>query len=139
MLLLSLPKEAGWIDIGNGAALFAAPPTAALVFAARGRADMLLLALDAGEEAVTLAGGAVEGLPDLMRPEDRRGLHNALFALSLAEIAVSDWRGIGDDAGNELAFDVRLLAELMRQPQVAETWQARYLQVLNLVSAEKNA
>ena len=138
MLRLHKPAEQVTIPLPGGATLTCIPATTPLVYAARARADALLADLVSAGEAVSKAGGRIEGGPDLDSPDGLAGTRHALFVLSVAEIAAIDWSGVGDAAGTELAFEAALLAELMIQPAVADAFQAQYLRPIHEAIAEGN-
>ncbi len=138
MLLLKVPPDRVDVPLPAGAALACRPPTTPLIYAARARADLLLADLVSAGEAVSKAGGRIAGGPDLDSPDGLSGARQSLFILSVAELVATDWSGIGDEDGEELAFDPALLAQLLIQPAVADAFQSRYLQPIYEAIAEGN-
>lgn len=139
MLRLHKMPEQVTIQLPRGAQLLCYPPTTALVYTARARADQLIVDLQTAGEAVTKAGARIDGLPDLDTAEGLAGNRQTLFVLSIAELAAFDWSGIGDDDGKELAFDPALLALLFVDAAVADSFQSQYLQPIYQGVAEGNA
>jgi hypothetical protein len=78
-------------------------------------------------------------MPDLSDPEIVESTRQALFLLSLAEMAASDWRHIRDDDGSEIGFDASLLAELFSNPSVADAFSRAYLADTSALVTEGNA
>lgn len=138
MLKLRRSREPVWVELVAGAALYCEPPSTPLAYAARARADALLVELQEAEEVVTKAGGRITGTPDLSSPEGLAATRQSLFVVSLAEIAVRDWRGVGDADGAPLKFDAGHMAELMADPLVADAFYGRYLQPVHEVVLEGN-
>ncbi len=138
MLKLYKPKAADWVPLPGGAALLCEPISTPLAYAARARADALLVELQSADEVVTKAGGRIVGTPDLDTPEGLAGTRQSLFVVSLAELAARDWRNVGDDDDVPLKFDTAHMAALMAHPGVAEAFQAQYLNSLAAVLAEGN-
>jgi hypothetical protein len=133
---LSLRRDPDWVDIGSGAALFCVPPTAFLVHAARAQATALIVELKSAGEAVTKAGGRIAGVPDLSVEQNAQGLFNALFTVSAAEIAVTDWRGVEGRRGEPLKFEPALLARLFESANVSDRFRANYFRPLDEVTDE---
>lgn len=138
MLKLYRPTAANWVPLPGGAALLCEPISTALAYAARARADALLVELQSAEEVVTKAGGRIVGGPDLDTPEGLAGTRQSLFVVSLAEMSATDWRNVGDDDGKPIKFDAGHMAMLMAHPGVADAFQANYLSPLASVLAEGN-
>jgi hypothetical protein len=138
MLKLYKPSAPRWVQLPAGAALLCSPVSTPLAYAARARADALLVELQSAGEAVTKAGGHIVDVPDLSTPEGLAGTRQSLFVVSLAELAATDWRGVGDDDGTPLKFDAGHMAGLMAHPGVADTFQADYLSPVYSVISEGN-
>ena len=88
--------------------------------------------------AVTKAGGQIEGLPDLADEDLGEGLYNALFMVSMAEIAASDWRGVKGRDGKPLIFDAGLIASLFQDQDVVAHFRSEYFRPIHEVEAEGN-
>jgi hypothetical protein len=136
---LKVNPEPRWVDISSGAALHLAPPTSYLVAVARARADALFTDLLQSGEAVTRVGGRIEGTPDLGTPEAAKGVHEGLFALSLAELAADGWKNVNDDDGVPVPFNIALLPQLFASPGVPDAFVRHYLHPLDQVEMEGNA
>ena len=78
MIRLSLPKDPCWVDLPHGVRVFVRPLTMAVYEAARAKWARLTSDL-AGEHAgLVMAGGSVEGLPDLEDRDAVVGLSHAV-------------------------------------------------------------
>lgn len=135
---LTRRRDPEWVALGRGAALFCAPATTMIVHAARARAQALFVELIEAGTVVTMAGGTIEGVPDLSDPSRARGAQDALFVVSLAELVTTDWRGILDDDDAPLTFDSAHLALLLSDHEVTDNFLTQYLHPLNQVVAEGN-
>ncbi|HEV7278392.1 MAG TPA: hypothetical protein VGN80_19095 [Devosiaceae bacterium] len=139
MELLDTQKaEPRWLELYDGARVLAAPGGAAMVYAARARADALVVTLKEAGEAVTKAGGVVSGLPDLSDPADERGVWDAMFALSLGELAIVDWEGVTIDR-KPVAFKPELVTRLLGDTRAADLFIARQMARHNAAVREGNA
>ncbi|HEV7344151.1 MAG TPA: hypothetical protein VGN60_00770 [Devosia sp.] len=126
-ITLGKPREAGWLELYNGASLYVLPATTAMVQLAQSRADSLLADLKDAGVAVTKAGGQIVDVPDVADELAADGMRRALFVVSLAELGCSDWRNILDADGEPLKFDPGRLAELFTDPMVSQSFLPRYL------------
>lgn len=131
--------ERDWVSIGHGARLLAEPANAMVVYAARAQAEEMLADLKASGEAVTRAGGRVEGLPDLTLPAELAAALQSLFVVALAEMVVTDWENVQDEDGSPLAFSTDLLVRLLAHPTAGEAFVTNYLHPLNQVVMAGNA
>lgn len=138
MIVLNEAPAPRWVELFNGAALFAAPPTTALVYAARAVAEGWMADLMANGEAVTRAGGHLVGLPDFTDELERKALENSLFVVALAERAVTDWRGIGTADGTAIEFDAAYLPGLLADAAVSDAFLTKYLRPIHEVTKEAN-
>ena len=130
--------EPQWVDLGNEAGLLALPPTTLLVGVARIRADAIVAELLAGQEAITKAGGTIVGGPDLGDEDHIESAREAAFILSVAEVAVIDWKNVLSAEGTAIEFDVSLLGDLLSDNAVAQRFMRNYMHPLNQVAAEGN-
>jgi hypothetical protein len=127
------------VRLPGGAALTCRPGTTPLIYAARSRAETYLADLISAGEVVTKAGGHIEGGPDIATPDGLAGTKESLFVLSLAELAVTGWSGIGTAKGKPLDFHAALLPRLLTIPAVAEAFRQQYLAMAGEAIAEGNA
>ena len=139
MLKLYSPQGNISVRLPGNASLECLPVSTPIAYAARARADSLLAELVSAGEAVTKAGGRLHGVPDLSSEDGLSGARQALFVVSLAELAAVGWTGIGGDDGSELSFAASHMAQLMLHPGVAEAFQSQYLNSLHGLIAEGNA
>ena len=142
---LGLPKvEPEWLPLIRGVEVLVQPPSTPVVFAARARADAMMVDLAGAGEVVTRAGGHIVGPFDLSTPEALAETKQSLFVVALAEMAISDWRGVLLDPGDDeaeappLPFDAHHLANLMADPAMAETFLGKYYRPLHEVVSEGN-
>lgn len=126
-ITLGRPKTDGWIQLYDGGALHVRPADTTIVQIAQARADSLIEELADAGVAVTKAGGTIVDLPDLSDDSSKEGVRRALFILSLAEIAVDDWRNILDENGHAIPFKAAQLATLFTDPLVSQAFLPRYL------------
>lgn len=138
MLKLSRRTEPEWIELVGGAAVHALPPSSVLVYMARARAEALLADLVSAGEAVTKAGGFISGGFDTQSEDGKAGLTHMLFVVSLAELAIVDWRGVGDVDGKPLKFDASLVVHLLADSTASDLFQRRYLTPIHEVVDEGN-
>lgn len=115
----AVPKP---VTLYDGGVVMSLPASSTSVYAARARADALLVKLVDGEVAVTKAGGVVTGVPDLTDPVERQGVWDALFALSLAEMLITGWEGIEDDDKAPLPYAPANVIHLMSDPRAADLY-----------------
>lgn len=119
MLRLDLPTESRWVDLPHGARFLMRPATTPIVTVARLRARRQLEAMRQAAKDAKEAGLPAPG-PDLTDPDTVNAYAYALSAVALARELVEDWDGIGDKAGNPVAFAADLLPQLLARPGVAE-------------------
>lgn len=135
---LAVGTEPEWMDLVEGAAVLVKPPSTPLVFLARARANLLLDRIVEGVDAFTMVGAEIVGVPDLDSEDQLEMVRQTLFTLCLAELAILDWRGVLDDAGNELPFEVRHVRQLLSYAPAAHAFVGKYLDHSARVSAEGN-
>lgn len=132
-------REPVWVDIGEGASVFCVPPTTVLVYAAREQAAANIAQLKEVGEAASMLGGHLDDMPDISDEIGESATRTAWFVISLAELAVTDWKHILSAEGTPLTFDRSLLAELFSEVNRADLFYRNYLHPLNQVVAEGNA
>lgn len=115
------------VRLYDGGVVMSLPASTPTVYAARARADALLVTLIEGGIAITKAGGTVSGVPDLSDPVEKQGVWDALFALSLAEILITGWEGIEDDEGQDLPFAPANIVHLMSDPRAADIYVGKVM------------
>jgi hypothetical protein len=84
-------------------------------------------AIRAGRTGLIDAGAEVDGL-DLDDPHIAAGLAHDLMVCALARYLVTDWEGVFDAEGNALAFDPKLLPQLMAIEDVAAAFWKHFLE-----------
>ncbi len=137
MLRLGIPREARWIEIGEGVRLRVRPATTALVVTARMRASRQLEQMRKAAEDAQAAGLPFEG----PSPDDRDaagGWAFALMALNLAREVVEDWEGVGDADGNPVPFALEGLGEVLAHANLAESFFGQVMAGPDALDAEKN-
>lgn len=116
MIRLNLSNFPQWLDLLPGLRLKLAPLTTALMVAAR--ADPVLSAL-----------------PDSASTEDMA----LAMAKALARLAILEWEGVGDEAGEPLPLSPAGIDALLEVWPVFEAFQAQYVARGLMLDAEKNA
>lgn len=137
---MELPEQTDaprWLPLGDAAEVFAMPVNSAIIYAARARADaMLVQAIEAGQ-VVSKAGGHVTGLPDLTDEVEQNGVWSTLYCLALAELTVSDWRGV-TVRKEAVPFRADGLARLLSNAHAADAFVRQQVGRQNQVVAEGN-
>jgi hypothetical protein len=95
-------------------------------------------AIRAGRTGLIDAGAEVDGL-DLDDPHIAAGLAHDLMVRALAQYLITDWQGVFDAGGNALAFDPKLLPQLMAIEDVAAAFWRHVLEPERRRTAEGNA
>ena len=114
MIRLDLKREPYWLDLAPAVRLRVQPCTTALVMAAR---------------ASMIAGG--EGDDDNAR--------GAAMLKALAQAAIIDWEGIGDEAGNAIPPTPERIEALLDLYPVFRAFETAYFLPALVLDAEKNA
>jgi len=135
---LGLPREPRWIDLAGTARVLVRPATTALISAAQHAAMAEADAIHAARSGLQAAGAEVDGL-DLDDPHIVAGLAHDLMVRALARYLIADWEGVFDAEGNTLAFDPKLLSQLMAIEDVAAAFWKHVLEPERRRSAEGNA
>lgn len=115
MIRLNLKKEPYWLDVHPGVRVQVAPFTSAMLSAASTSAALRELPADADV--------------------DHRFL---VLSIEVAKLAILDWEGVGDDAGEVVPVSPDGIAALMDIYQIARAFMAEYVTRGLLWSAEKN-
>lgn len=126
MIRLSLPKDPYWLDLPHGVRLYVRPMTTAIYEAAHAKGARLANDLVREHVEITLAGGAVEGLPDLEDKDAVQGLSQFLFARTLAEAAIIRWENVADENGDPVKVSEKSVSELMRFHRIADAFIRDY-------------
>jgi hypothetical protein len=124
---LGLPRAPRWLDLAGTARVLVRPATTALISAAQHAAMAEADAIRAGHDGLLAAGADVHGL-DLDDPHIVAGLAHDLMVRALARYLVTDWQGVLDADGNALAFDPKLLPQLMAIEDVAAAFWKHVLE-----------
>ena len=80
MICLELKREPHWLDLGHGVRVYVKPCTTALMMAARAEAQQAAISSASDTEAA--------------------GIRTTALIKALARLAILDWEGVGDAAGN---------------------------------------
>lgn len=126
MLKLNLVNEPSWLDLGHGVRLLVAPLSTAVMLAAR------------GDPAVIAAAGNtadLEGTADPGRDETVA----VIVAKAVARLVVTDWEGVGDEAGAPIKPTPEGVNALLDIWPMFEAFQEKVVAGAMLVDAEKNA
>ena len=119
MIRLNLQREPAWLELLPGVRVLVRPITSALVMAAR-------------QVAADRVPGLTRGIPLAIAER------TSAFLTALAEMAITEWQGVGDTDGNDLAVSAAGIRALLELPPVAEAFNARYFAPSLLLDAEKN-
>ncbi|WP_297105143.1 hypothetical protein [uncultured Devosia sp.] len=130
-------KTPRWLDLADGVSVFALPVTTPISYAARSRADHMVVQAIEGGEAVSRAGGHVTGLPDLSDEVERNGVWTYFYLIGIAELTVSDWKGV-QERGADIPFDSAKLAAVIADPVVSNAFSQKQLQRHNRIAREGN-
>ena len=139
MIRLSLPKDPYWIDLPHGVRLYVRPLTMAVYESARSKGARLARDILRDHAEIALAGGTVEGLPDLKDEDARAGLSQFLFAQALAVAAIIRWEGVLSEDGEPMETSEAAAADLMRYHDIAEEFLVKYTRSHAEAVAEGNA
>ena len=114
MVRLGLPRGPRWLDIGNGVRILARPITTAIYRAAT--ATAMRQATQVAEESGLIedAGGSIHDLPPLDR-DGIEGVRQQFMLQALAQHAISEWQGVGDEDGNAAAVTPANVAAFLRE------------------------
>lgn len=115
MIRLDLKSEPFWLDLPAGVRLRVRPLTTGLMAAAR-------------------ADGEVRALGDEASLEEQA----LVMAKAVARLAVLDWEGVGDEAGNPIAVTPEGIGALLDLWPVFEAFQLGYVARGLLVAQEGN-
>lgn len=115
MLRLNLSRDPQWIELSHGVKVLALPLTSAVLISLRG--DMSL------EDAT------------LLTPPEQ----SLRFAKAVASRVITEWTGVGDEAGKELAVTPAAAAALMDLFPLYRAFEANYLVPWLNLESEKNA
>lgn len=127
MLNINLPKEPFWLDMVHGIRLHVRPLSSAEYFAALQRSAQQVRTMLEERADIEEMGGKVEGLPDISDEAAQRGLSQASFATALAQGAVFEWEGVGEDAETPAECTKDNIGRLMRISTVADDFLKKYV------------
>lgn len=115
MIRLDLKKEPYWLDLIPGVKVQVAPFTSAIMSAAS-------------------TAPALRALP----PDTDSDMRFFVLTVEVAKLAILDWQGVGDDAGEAVAVTTEGVVALLDIYLIAKAFAAQYVTRGLLVSAEKN-
>ena len=119
MIRLGLKREPYWLDLAPGVRIRVRPCTTALVMAARA-------SMTTAEPSTGLDPG----------DDNARGVG---MLRALAQAAIIDWEGIGDEAGAAVAPTAERIDALLDLYPVFRTFETTYFLPALVLDAEKNA
>ena len=119
MIRLDLKKEPHWLDVGHGVRVEVRPCNTALMMAARAEVQRAAVSSASDTEAA--------------------GIRSAALIKALARLAVLDWEGVGDAAGNVAPVTPESVDALMDLWPIASAFENAYLAPALLLDEEKNA
>lgn len=140
---MELPSEGGgavprWLDLTDDAKVLALPVNSAIAYAARARADALLVQAAEAGSVVTKLGAHITGLPDLTDEVEQNGVWTMFYTLSIAELTVTDWDGVTENK-EPVPFRPALLARLLADDRAIDAFTRQQLRRHNSLVREGNA
>jgi len=139
MINLNFSREPRWLDLGNGVSVLARPLTTAIYRAAISTAQRKALGVAEEKGLIDDAGGSVLDIPDPFDRDGIAGLQAQFMLQALAQHAIAEWRGIGDEAGNAAPVTAGNVATFIRDfPLHASRFETEYLSDIAQLVAEKN-
>lgn len=115
MLKLDLSNKERWLDLGHGVKVKVKPMTTQLM-------------LEAQSARATGADETDESLADT----------TVNFAAAVARHAITDWTGVGDEAGKAVSVSAEGIDALMRVFPIFTAFQKKYINVGMALVMEKN-
>ena len=128
MLQLNLSIDPQWLDLGHGVQIFVAPMTTALMMAARKEAQGQI---DLPDAAIMVEDANFDDVLDT----DAIAL---AMAKAVARIAIKDWSGVGDTAGEPTPVTANGIDALLDIWPLFEAFQTKYVARAMILDAEKN-
>ena len=126
MITLALPKAPYWLDLPYEVRLKVIPLSTPLYEAARHKSSRLVANLLKDHAQIMLAGGSVEGLPDLDDEDATAGLAQFLFVQALAELSIKAWEGVLGPKGKPAILTPEAIGHLMRFHQISDAFLLAY-------------
>src|SRR5690349_4094872 len=118
MFRLDIPREPRWVDLPLGVSFEMKPVSAAMMSTARMRAQRQLRDMVKTLEEAREAGIPCD-MPDVTNSDIAAGHMFALLVVALGREVVTDWKGVADQAGAPVPFDVALLPKVLAHPDIA--------------------
>jgi hypothetical protein len=126
MIRLDLKREPYWLDLAPGVRIRVRPCTTALVMAAR-----------ASMTAAEPAPGPRDEVPGGDPADDNA--RGAALLKARARVAIVDWEGIGDEAGNAIPPSPERIEALLDLYPAFRGFEMAYFLPALVLDAEKNA
>ena len=114
MLRLNLTRDPKWIDLGYGVRVLALPLTSAVLISLRGDLEL--------KDA------------ELLAPAEQA----LRFAKAVASRVITDWEGVGDEDGKELAVTPEAAGALMDVFPLYRAFESNYIGRWLKLESEKN-
>jgi len=115
MKRLNIKTKPDWMALDCGVRLLVAPYS-----------SFLLLSANSDSRLVSLP----EGTPD--------DFHNMVLGKVLADMAIVDWDGVGDEVGEELDFSPEALSTLMNDVEILGDFMVKFMGPMAEQELEKN-
>lgn len=140
MIRLGLPKEPRWLNLGSGVEVLTRPLSTAIYRAATATAYRKALALAEERGLIEEAGGSITDIPDPTDQDGIVGFRAQFMVQALAVHAIQEWKGVGDETGNQLApVTAKNVSMFIRDfPLQASRFEEQYLYEIGQLSAEGN-
>lgn len=140
-----LPTENHDLPLPGGVVLHVRPCDTVVYEAARAKMGRLIAEFETQQADAAAVGVPLTGLPDLSDPDQRAGFAQYLFVVALAQSGVIRWTGVGrgtspvDLEGMTPTSRDAAIAEMMRDPAMADSFAVAYTRPYRTLAAEGNA
>lgn len=139
MLRLGLPREPRWLALGNGVRILVRPLSTAIYRAATASALRQATAVAEEKGLIEEAGGSVLDIPDPLDRDGIEGLRQQFMLQALAQHAIAEWQGVGDEGGAPAPVTPASVAAFIRDfPLHAGRFEAGYLREIIDLAVEGN-
>lgn len=140
-----LPAENHDLHLLGGVVLHVRPCDTVVYEAARAKMGRLITEFEAQQVEAAAVGVPLAGLPDLADPDQRAGFAQYLFVVALAQSGIIRWRGVSR-AGHAVDLEAitpasrdAAIAEMMRDPAMADSFAVAYTRPYRALATEGNA
>lgn len=136
MLRLDIPDQPYWLELEAGPRLYVRPLQTPQYNVAKARNVEALRKMVEERQGILETGGKVDHLPDISDEAARQGFAEFLFTVALAQSAIMEWEGVGDEAGEPIPVSHEAVARLMRIPTIADDFIKQYTRHYETILSE---